>query len=93
MQQYASVRTTLDLPEKLLRQAKIAAVERGTTLRELVGHALARELNSPTKATQKRRRTTFPIFNSSDSGTLSLTNAKLAQLEAEEDARRHGLAN
>lgn len=83
----------MDLPDKLLRQAKIAAIERGTTLRELVGHALARELESPTDAPLKGRRSNFPIFASSSPGSLSLTNAKIARLEAEEDTRRHGLAD
>jgi hypothetical protein len=38
------MRTTLDLPDELLRRAKICAVERGMTLRELVSVALDREL-------------------------------------------------
>jgi hypothetical protein len=38
------MRTTLDLPDELLKRAKIAAVERGVTLRELVESALANDL-------------------------------------------------
>ena len=38
------MRTTLDLPDYLYKQAKIVAVERGTTLRMLFTLALAREL-------------------------------------------------
>jgi len=38
------MRTTLDLPDDLLRQAKIAAVQRGSSLRDLVATALRREL-------------------------------------------------
>jgi len=41
------MRTTLDLPEDLLRRAKIAAVERGCTLRALFAKALERELQEP----------------------------------------------
>lgn len=86
------MRTTLDLPETLLKRAKIEAVQRGTTLRELVGTALERELAAPPRASPARRRGRFPIFGSSAPGSLRLTNAKIAKLEAEEDARRHGRA-
>lgn len=86
------MRTTLDLPEPLLKRAKIEAVQRGTTLRELVGAALERELAARARGKQPRRRGRFPIFGSSAPGSLQLTNAKIAKLEDEEDARRHGRA-
>ena len=86
------MRTTLDLPETLLKRAKIEAVQRGTTLRELVGAALERELAAPLRANAARRRGRFPIFGSNTPASLRLTNAKIAKLEVEEDARRHGRA-
>jgi len=85
------MRTTLELPDDLLKRAKIAAVERGTTLREFVGAALEQELRAHPKRAPKRRRAKFPIFPSSTPGSLKLTNSTLARREAEEDARRHGL--
>lgn len=81
------MRTTLDLPESLLKRAKIEAVQRGITLRELVGTALERELAAPVRANPARRRGRFPIFTSKKSGSLRLTYAKIAKLEAEENAR------
>ena len=90
--QYAYMRTTLDLPEPLLKRAKIEAVERGTTLRELVGAALERELAAPARGEPARRRGRFPIFVSNAPGSLRLTNAKIAKLEGEEEARRDGRA-
>ena len=84
------MRTTLDLPDELLKRAKIEAVHRGTSLRDLVGAALARELNRPPKPARKRVQ--FPIFDSKVPGALRLTNTEIAKLEAEEDARRHGRA-
>ncbi len=83
------MRTTLDLPDDLLRRAKIAAVERGTTLRDLVGAALERELAAPRSKAPKPRRTRFPVFSSRAPATLALTNADIDKLEAEEDRRRH----
>ncbi|OGA17283.1 MAG: hypothetical protein A3I63_05735 [Betaproteobacteria bacterium RIFCSPLOWO2_02_FULL_66_14] len=86
------MRTTLDIPENLLKRAKIEAVQRGTTLRELVGAALERELTAASRASVTPRRARFPIFASNAPGALRLTNARIAKLEAEEDARRHGRA-
>lgn len=84
------MRTTLDLPDDLLKRAKIAAVERGTSLRDLVGAALERELGGPSAPKPKSRRARFPIFDSKAPGSLRLTNAGIAKLEGEEDPRRHG---
>jgi hypothetical protein len=85
------MRTTLDLPADLLKRAKIAAVERGTSLRQLVGEALEGELGEP-EHRPKPRRVRFPIFDSKSRGALRLTNARIAALEAREDVRRHGRA-
>ena len=88
------MRTTLDLPDELLKRAKIEAVERGTTLRDLVGAALERELRQPAGAAPEpaRKRARFPIFDSKAPGALRLTNAGIAKLESAEDTRRHGRA-
>jgi hypothetical protein len=40
------MKTTLELPDELLRKAKAVAAERRTTLRALVEHALHREIGS-----------------------------------------------
>lgn len=85
------MRTTLDLPDDLLKRAKIAAVERGTTLREFVGTALEQELRAHPKRAPKRRMVKFPIFPSAAPGSLKLTNTTISRQEVEEDARRHGL--
>lgn len=41
------MKTTVDLPEEVLRKAKIAAVERKTTLKELICKSLLREIETP----------------------------------------------
>lgn len=84
------MRTTLDLPDTLLKRAKIEAVERGISLKELVGVALARELSEPA-AKPAGKRLTFPLIPSKRPGSLELTSADIARLEEEEDLRRHGL--
>ncbi len=87
------MRTTLDLPDDLLRRAKIAAVERGTTLRDLVGQALTRELGLNSGERTRSRRASFPVFDSTAPGTMKLTAKDLSRIEAEEDERRHGLGS
>jgi hypothetical protein len=85
------MRTTLDLPDPLMKRAKIAAVERGMTLRELIGTALTRELAAWSPPPGARRRVQFPVFSSTQPGSLRLTNADIARSEAAEDRRRHEL--
>ncbi|MGE4181526.1 MAG: hypothetical protein AB7J34_17020 [Limisphaerales bacterium] len=79
------MRTTLDLPDDLLRRAKIAAVERGTTLREFVGQALSRELDLNSEGATRSPRVRFPIFESKAPGTLKVAPEDLSRIEAEED--------
>jgi len=75
-----------------MKRAKIAAVERGVTLRELIGTALTRELVAGPPPLGARRRVQFPVFSSTRPGSLRLTNADIARSEAAEDRRRHGLS-
>ena len=42
---YAFVRTTIDLPDPLFKEAKAAAALRGMTLRDVVEEALRRQLH------------------------------------------------
>jgi hypothetical protein len=87
------MRTTLDIPDTLLKRAKIAAVERGVTLRQLVGAALARELETESGGAKSGPSgVQFPIFPSQQPESLALTNAEIARDEEAEDARRHGLS-
>jgi hypothetical protein len=84
------MRTTLDLPDDLLKRAKIEAVERGTSLRELIGAALERELSGASDSKPRRKRARFPIFDSKAPGSLRLSKTGIAKLESDEDVRRHG---
>ncbi|MDP1829831.1 MAG: DUF6364 family protein [Archangium sp.] len=50
------MRTTLDLNEQLVRRAKKAAAERGTTLTAIIEDALREKLARPTRAASGKRR-------------------------------------
>ena len=86
------MRTSVDLPAELLQKAKIAAIERGSTLKELISVALRRELERPQQEVPVRRAR-FPIFRSRAPGTLKLTAEEVARLEDEEETRRHGISD
>lgn len=68
--------TTLDLPDALLKRAEIEAVERGISLEELVGLALARESSKPA-AKPASKRLTFPLIPSKRPGRLELISADI----------------
>jgi len=76
------MRTTLDLPDDILRRAKIAAVERGSSLRQLVTDALRREIegNAPSA---RRRMIGPPITLSSDAPLRTLSPDAIKRLDAE----------
>ena len=84
------MRTTLDLPDDLLKRAKITAVERGTTLRDLVSRALTRELDSSETSPLQGRRVEVPIVKSSRHGQVVVTDEDIRRFEFEDDVKRAG---
>jgi hypothetical protein len=79
------MRTTVDLPDDLLKRAKIAAVQRGTSLRELIGQALERELED--KPRKRRRMAEPPVKLGKDVVVHPLTNEEMATMLQGEDER------
>jgi len=82
MQQVIFMRTTLDLPEDILRRAKIAAVERGSSLRQLVIDALRHELEGAVQGV-RRRITTAPVKLAADAPLRTLSPDEVKRLDAE----------
>ena len=75
------MRTTVDLPAELMRAAKVAAADRGMTLKELVIKALTREVAAGVNDGQ---RVTFPLIKS-DGPRVDMTYSDIeAALDAEE---------
>jgi len=81
------MRTSIDLPDELLREAKIAAVNRGVTLRELVTDALDRELHGAPGGSQPLKRLDFPLIRSGVPGSLRITPEDIRRVEEADDLR------
>lgn len=79
------MRTTLDLPDDILRRAKIAATERGYTLRQLIIDALRREIEGAAPG-HRRRMTSPPVELSADAPLRTLSPEAVKRIDSEVDA-------
>ena len=78
------MRTTFDLPDNLMKRAKIAAVKRGSTLRDLVAEGLQRVLAEP--AAPVRKRMTEPPVKLPHGKTIPLrSNGEIARMLEQEN--------
>ena len=85
------MRTTVDLPDDLYRQAKSKAAIDGVRVRDLIEDGLRRVLGLPGKS--KSRRARFPLKKSHRPGALSTDDVRAAEADAArvEDRGRAGL--
>jgi hypothetical protein len=74
------MRTTIDLPNDLFRQAKSKAALRGKTLKEFVQTAIEKEV--ATEVSNSSFRVKLPLIKSKKPKSLSLTNAEIEDLLA-----------
>jgi len=92
MRQYCNIvkhiaifmRSTLDLPDSLVKRAKIAAVRRGSTLRDLVAEGLRRVL-SDEQYVQRKRMIEAPVKLPRSHSIPVLSSAEIATLFDHED--------
>jgi hypothetical protein len=78
------MRSTFDLPDDLMRRAKIAAVKRGSSLRDLVAEAIRRLLAEQTGP--KRQRMTEAPIKLPPGHTIPIrSNSEIARLFDQED--------
>lgn len=78
------MRTTLDLPDDLMKRAKIAAVKRGCTLRDLVAEGLQRLL-ADQAAPERKRMTEAPIKLAAGHTIPIRSNSELARIFEQDD--------
>ena len=60
------MRTTLDLPDDVFKQAKLKAVHEGLTLKDVVTNALRRDLNVDQSAAVQRKARAAQLFAALD---------------------------
>lgn len=78
------MRTTFDLPDDLMKRAKIAAIERGVTLRDLVAEGLRHALGR--KKPAARQRLQLPAVKTPKGHRIPvLTNQQVSELFDAED--------
>ena len=82
------MKTTIDLPEELVKEMKLKAVLEGRKLRDVAAEVLRRGLEVSSEHTElaQRQRIQLPIVKSSSSGqTFCLSNADIHRIEREMD--------
>ena len=83
------MRTTIDLPDPLMRAAKARAAERGESLKDLVNRALAHELGVSSAPRRKAGRVTLPLLAPGASPDVLVTNDDIAAALEAEDIERY----
>jgi hypothetical protein len=87
------MRTTIELPDELFRQAKIRAIHEGVPLKELftryVESGLERSAERTSQATSKRIRSELPIARPATGSIIPYrTNAELDAILTREDVEK-----
>jgi hypothetical protein len=78
------MRSTFDLPDDLMKRAKIAAVKRGSTLRDLVAEGLRRMLTDEPPS-KRKRMTEAPVTLPQGHTIPVLSNREISALFDHED--------
>jgi len=74
------MRTTLDLPDHLFKEAKSKAARRGVPLKVLMIEALEKELRAPESQSVRPRRLRAPLIRSRRPGHLKISNTEIDEL-------------
>jgi plasmid stability protein len=83
------MRTTIDLPDPLMRAAKARAAEHGESLKDLVNRALARELELASVPKRKAGRVALPLIARGAAPAVSVTSDDIADALEAEDIERY----
>jgi len=80
------MRTTIDLPDELMRAAKVRAAADGETLKDLFTRALEQELVHNTSPTGRRFR--LPLIAPGAEPSVAVTPEQIADVLEAEDVER-----
>ena len=84
------MKTTLDLPDELMTEAKTIAASRRTTLRAIMEHALRRELGELSTSSRVQKSPTelnaygFPVLKREKKGRGRLTSEMVYEMQDQE---------
>lgn len=84
------MRTTVDIPDHLLRRAKAAAALEGKSLKAFLTEAVVHELDRGVEKKIIHKKVSLPLIPSSRPGTLQLISDDIAKILNDEDY--HALA-
>jgi hypothetical protein len=83
------MRTTIEMPDALMRAAKARAAHRGESLKELMHRALAHELGLPFRPKRKTGRVALPLIARDAALAVLVTNDDIASALESEDIERY----
>jgi len=83
------MRTTIDIPDALMRAAKARAAEHGESLKELVNRALAHEIGLPSALNRKTGRVVLPLVALDVAPAVLVTNDDIVTALEAEDIERY----
>jgi hypothetical protein len=83
------MRTTIDMPDALMRAAKARAANHGESLKDLMNRALAHELGLPSVPKRKTGRVTLPLVARDAAPAVLVTNDDIATALEADDIDRY----
>ena len=83
------MRTTIDMPNSLMRAAKARAAEHGESLKDLVNRAIAHEVGLPSAPRAKAGRVSLPLIGRDAEPTVLVTNEDIEDAFDAEDTERY----
>ncbi|MGD9137644.1 MAG: hypothetical protein PVH42_12815 [Desulfobacterales bacterium] len=84
------MRTTIEIPDHLLRRAKAAAALEGKSLKAFLAKAVKHELERSAEKKIVRKKVSLPLIPSKRPGTLQLSSQDITNILDKED--QHVLA-
>lgn len=79
------MRTTVDLPDDLMRKAKSRSAQRGETLKQMFVRLVEKEVGADSSPAP-RRRVSLPLVPAKDEAAIELSNQQIAELLDQDDA-------
>ena len=82
------MKATIEIPDELYREAKIAAATQGIKIKDMVADGLRLVLHGE-HTPEPRKRIKFPLIGVGDTGTLNIPDDAAHQIDLLEDAERY----